>query len=119
MEKAKKIIPESTIQKKGMDAYRKLGFEVVRMRQTNRSGEPDVMLTHKDYPNTHIEYKKSKGGVLDPLQTFRISELRRKGFYAYASASPTLHECKKNIICHNQCDECKMKKSTIPEHLRV
>ena len=75
-----KVVPESRVQKKGMDAYAKAGFDVVRMRQTNRVGEPDVMLAHKDHPNCHIEYKKSKGGVLDPMQKFRISELRRKGF---------------------------------------
>ena len=119
MKKSDKVVPESKIQKKGMEAYKKAGFRVTRMRQTNRSGEPDVFLAHKDFPNCHIEYKKSKGGILDPLQKFQIQELRRLGFHAYASASPTLHECEKDIICHQQCDKCKSKPSTIPEHLRL
>ena len=119
MNKRDVIVPESKIQAKGLKMYSKAGVEVIRLRQTSKAGDPDTLVSHPDHPNCFIEYKKSKGGRLDPLQRFRIAELRRKGFFAFASASPTLHECEKEIICHTQCDECKLKPCSIPPHLII
>ena len=71
---------ESQIQKKIADHYTKEGYLVVKVIKCNRNGWPDLQL-HKDGTTRFIEVKK-KGGIIAPLQKYRIEQLREQGFDA-------------------------------------
>jgi hypothetical protein len=71
---------ESQIQSKISDHFTKQGYLVVKLMKTNRNGIPDLMLL-KDGTTRFIEVKK-KGGVIAPLQKYRIEQLRKMGFDA-------------------------------------
>jgi len=71
---------EQAIQKKISDHYTKQGYLVVKLMKTNRNGMPDLMLL-KDGTTKFIEVKK-KGGIIAPLQKYRIEQLRKFGFDA-------------------------------------
>ena len=71
---------EQAIQKKISDHYTKEGWLVVKLIKTNTNGIPDLMLL-KDGTTRFIEVKK-KGGIIAPLQKYRIEQLREQGFDA-------------------------------------
>ncbi len=71
---------ESQTQKKIADHYTKEGYLVVKVIKCNRNGWPDLQL-HKDGTTRFIEVKK-KGGIIAPLQKYRIEQLRKLGFDA-------------------------------------
>ena len=107
------VIPESKIQKKGMTIFRQKGWTAIRLILTGEGGMPDTVFLKKGRDPVFVEFKKSSGGKLSPLQKYKINQLRNRGFEAYASASPTIHRCDKEIICHEQCDACKLKADQI------
>ena len=98
---------ESTIQRNIIRKKEKEGYYVIKLVVTNKTGIPDLLCLKKDEPPLFIEVKKSKGGVLAPLQKYRIEELKGLGFTAYATASVSEHYCLKDIRCNKQCKECK------------
>ena len=98
---------ESTIQRNIIRKKEKEGYFVIKLVVTNKTGIPDLLCLKKDEPPLFIEVKKSKGGVLAPLQKYRIEELKGLGFTAYATASVSEHYCVKDIRCNKQCKECK------------
>jgi RecB family endonuclease NucS len=98
---------ESTIQRNIIRKKEKEGYYVIKLVVTNKKGISDLLCLKKDEPPLFIEVKKSKGGVLAPLQKFRIEELRGLGFKAFATASVSEHYCVKDIRCHRQCKACK------------
>lgn len=106
-----KVISESVIQSKGIAHYKKLGWTAIRLHTTGVSGQPDVLFLKDGCKPMFVEYKKSKGGVVSPLQRYYIDLYKNRGFEAFASASPVIHNCTKDIICNEQCNQCKCKKS--------
>jgi len=108
-----KLIPEQKIQKQGMTNFRKKGYTPIRLILTGEGGMPDTVFLKFGRNPIFVEFKKSVGGVLSALQRYKINLLKSKGFEAYASASPTIHKCDKEIICHTQCDACKLKPDQI------
>lgn len=70
---------ESIIQSKTIIAFEKSGWMVVKLIQTNRNGIPDLMCL-KDGKTVFIECKTENKSKVDPLQTYRHNELRKKGF---------------------------------------
>ena len=100
---------ESKIQAKLIKNMEAQGYYVIRLIRTNKEGILDLLALKDKCKPVFIEVKKEEGGVLDPLQRFRIKELRDRGFEAYATASSDYppRYCTKEIVCHQQCDKCK------------
>ena len=71
---------EQAIQSKISKHFESKGYLVVKLIKTNRNGIPDLMLL-KDGSTRFIEVKK-KGGIIAPLQKYRIEQLRKMGFEA-------------------------------------
>lgn len=109
----KKVIPEAKIQKAGIDNFKKNCWTAIRLILTGEGGMPDTVFLKKGKDPVFVEFKKSSGGTLSALQRFKINRLKQQGFEAYASASPTIHVCDKEIICHTQCHACKLKPNQI------
>ena len=109
----KGLISEAKIQKKGMGIFRQKGWTAIRLILTGEGGMPATVFLKQNREPVFVEFKKSIGGVLSALQRYKIKLLKSRGFEAYASASPTIHLCDKEIICHTQCDKCKLKPDQI------
>ncbi len=76
----KKVRLESTIQNKIIKRYEKEGYIVVKISLCNKGGFPDLMLL-KDGKATFVEVKRP-GQKPQPLQEYRLKELREAGFEA-------------------------------------
>jgi len=100
---------ESKIQSKLIKNLEDEGYYVIRLIKTNKDGILDLLALKDKCKPVFIEVKKEKGGVLSPVQRFRIKELKERGFEAYATACSDYppHYCTKEIVCNQQCDKCK------------
>ena len=56
-----------------------------------------------------LEVKAEKEGTLSEIQKYRLNELKDLGFTAFATSSIDYKRtsCKKEIVCHKECDICK------------
>lgn len=97
---------ESKLQKKIIDKYESEGWFVLRLIKTNKNGIPDLLCLRKGDKPTFIEVKAEKG-KLSELQKYYLDELPKLGFDAYATTSVERHYCDKQIICSQQCYNCK------------
>lgn len=70
---------ESLIQSKIIKRAKKYGFEVIRLRATDRAGRPDLMLLSKHGEVIFIEVKRP-GEVCTPLQLKVHNELASRQF---------------------------------------
>ncbi len=70
---------ESKVQKSIIDYMEDNGWYVVRLIVTNKNGIPDLICVKPDV-SIFIEVKKETGGVVSPLQRYRMSELKSLGF---------------------------------------
>ncbi len=70
-------------QKKVKEEYEKMGYIVVSVVRLSVNGYPDL-LCMKDGKCIWIECKEGKD-TLKPLQRYRIDELRKNGFEAFAT----------------------------------
>lgn len=73
-------ILESEIQKRIIKRYSALGYMVVKVELCNLPGFPDLMLL-KDGKASFVEVKRP-GQRPRPLQQYRLTQLREKGFEA-------------------------------------
>lgn len=71
---------ESTHQRKLIKKLESEGYYVLKLIKTNKNGIPDL-LALKPNEVKFIEVKGSKTRV-DPLQEYRIKELKNLGFHA-------------------------------------
>lgn len=69
---------ESRIQSRIIERYQQQGWICVRLIQTNLNGIPDLLLLREGKAR-FIEVKRP-GNKPEPLQAFRIEQLRRAGF---------------------------------------
>lgn len=69
---------EQAIQSKKTKELEALGYYVIKLAKTNKNGIPDLIAI-KPNEVLFVEVKKP-GGVVSPLQKFRIKELKALGF---------------------------------------
>ncbi len=70
---------ESLIQSKIVKRAKKYGFEVIRLRATDRAGRPDLILLSTRNTVIFVEVKRP-GEQCTPLQLKVHNELRRRQF---------------------------------------
>ena len=78
---------EIQVQKKIKTNLEKMGWFVVRLTVTGVGGMPDLVALKRDCPPFFIEVKKSKGGVLSPLQSYMLKVLNKLDFIAIVANS--------------------------------
>ncbi len=74
----KKPSKESTVQSSIQKWLKDNGWFTVKIIMASKNGVPDVMAI-KDGRTVFIEVKREKGGVLSPIQEYRIKEMREYG----------------------------------------
>lgn len=106
---------EGKIQSKQIKVLEEKGYYVIKLAKTNKNGIPDLLALKTNCRPLFIESKAPKG-KLSEIQKHRIKELKKHGFTVYASASSDIRfysneayfpMCSKEVVCSNQCSECK------------
>lgn len=78
---------EAKVQTKIKKKLEGLGWYVIRLAVTNVSGMPDLLALRKDCVPFFIEVKKTKGGILSPLQAYMLRLFNKLGFMAIEANS--------------------------------
>lgn len=78
---------ETQVQNKIRKNLESLGWFVIRLTVTGKSGTPDLLALKKDKIPFFIEVKKTKGGVISPLQVYMLKLLNKLGFKAIVANS--------------------------------
>lgn len=78
---------ETQVQSKIRKNLESLGWFVIRLTVTGKSGMPDLLALKKDEIPFFIEVKKSEGGIVSPLQTYMLKVLHKLGFKAIVANS--------------------------------
>jgi hypothetical protein len=78
---------EQQVQKKISDKLEKLGWYVIRLIKTNTSGTPDLLALKKEHKPFFVEVKRTKGGIVSPIQKYIIKTLNKAGFVAIVANS--------------------------------
>lgn len=71
-------------QSKLIEEYESKGYYVINLVRTNKNGIPDLLCLKKGEEPIFIESKELNDTV-KPLQRFRISELKKRGFIAFVN----------------------------------
>lgn len=79
---------EKNVQSEVIDLLKKEGYFVIKLIQTNMTGIPDILAIPKVVKNKKdilwIECKREVGGILSPLQNFKINTLNMLGMTAFS-----------------------------------
>lgn len=78
---------ETQVQNKIRKNLESLGWFVIRLTVTGKSGMPDLLALKKDQVPFFIEVKKSEGGIVSPLQVYMLKLLNSLGFKAIVANS--------------------------------
>ena len=103
---------EQQIQNRLIKVYEGKGYFVLKLSKTNKNGIPDLLAIpnardlNKGHRVTFIEVK-DEDGTLEPLQEFRIRELKeRYGFNAFSTRTYKRFYCEQMVQCSEQCSNC-------------
>jgi len=78
---------EIQVQKKIRTNLEKDGWFVIRLTVTGVGGMPDLLALKDGMKPFFVEVKKTKGGIVSPLQNYMIRRLIKFGFNAIVANS--------------------------------